>query len=192
MRWPFSFFGRGAATKGGEAPRTGPTRREWASLPAIQRTIGEAKLTAPTAAFVHSLAGTGDPGLSLERLGHHVSADGPSGLVSGLTRVETYARSADLVDRPRSRREPAIQRRLFDTDEMDITPSIEAHAEHDSAPEPAMTSYAADEPVPLRSPLTRLADDDATAVLHLARPRPVQEASEALAQGHESSASATE
>lgn len=193
MRWPFSFLGRGGATKGGQSEQAGSPRREWASLPAIQRTFGEAHLTAPTAAFVHSLAGTGDPGLSLGRLGHHVSLDGPPGLVSGLTRVETNGRSADLVDRPRPRREPTIQRRLFDAEETDISPSVETHAEPESAVEPAMMSYAlVDEPVQQLSPLTRLADVDATAVHRMVLPRPLQEAREGPAQGDASMAPAIE
>src|SRR6266851_4696983 len=111
MRWPF-FFGRAAAAKGPQTPEARPTRREWASLPVIQRVGGEPELTAATAAFVHSLAGTHDPDLSVEPLGHHVSLEGPSGLVTGLARsVDTYSPSSEMVGRPRPRRDTTVQPR---------------------------------------------------------------------------------
>src|SRR5215510_13567154 len=105
MRWPF-FFGRASGAKGSPEPPSRMPLREWASLPAIQRVVGQPRLTAPTAAFVESLAGSHEPDLSLEPLGHHVSLEAPAGLVTGLTRnVETYAASSQLVGRPKPRRE---------------------------------------------------------------------------------------
>src|SRR2546430_10083584 len=125
MRWP-SFFGRAAAEKGPRTPEARPTGREWASLPAIQRAVGEPELTAPTAAFVGSLAGTHDPDLSLEPLGHNVSLDGPSGLVIGLVRsVDTYSPSSELVGRPRARRDTTVQRRIVDAEETSAPAAVE-------------------------------------------------------------------
>jgi hypothetical protein len=173
MRWPF-FFGRTSAAEGSQAPEVRSSGREWASLPAIQRVVGEPQLTAPTAAFVDSLAGTHDPDLSLEPLGHHVSLEGPSGLVGGLARsVETYAPSSELVGRPRPRREATVQRRTFSAEEaMAPPPLIEGDAE--PGPAQVLLSFGAiDELVQVAAPLTRLAEADASAVLRLAMPRSV-------------------
>src|SRR6266852_9013794 len=171
MRWPF-FFGRDAAAKGPPTPQARPTPREWASLPAIQRAVGEPELTAATAAFVHSLAGTHDPDLSLEPLCHGVSLEGPSCLVTGLARsVDTYSPSSELVGRPRSQRDMAVQRRILAAEETSAPGAVE-DALADPLPDPAMMSFAAiDEPVRVGPPFTRLADPEASAVLRLATPR---------------------
>ena len=193
MRWPFSFFGRSAPANGSQAHEAASPRREWALLPAIQRTVGETHLTAPAAAFVGSLAGTHDPGLSLEPLGHHVSLDGPSGLVTGLARVETYAHAAELVDRPRSRREPTVQRRFLAGESADVPSPDEAHSEPDPASEPVRTSYAVDdEPGNVRPPLTRLADSDASALQLVSQPRSAAAVTEAPIRGEASSTAVTE
>ena len=102
MRWPFHFGRREVAEKATAAPSA---RREWASLPPIQRVIGEPVLTAPTSEFVDSLAGAHEPDLGLEPLGHHVSLDGPHGLVVARS-IETYAPSTQMVNRPRPRQMP--------------------------------------------------------------------------------------
>src|SRR5207248_52705 len=154
MRWP-SFFGRAAAEKGPRTHDARPTGREWASLPAIQRAVGEPELTAPTAAFVGSLAGTHDPDLSLEPLGHNVSLDGPSGLVIGLVRgVDTYSPSSELVGRPRARRDTTVQRRIVDAEETSAPAAVE-HAGADPLPEPEVLSFAAiDGPEPAAALVT--------------------------------------
>lgn len=174
MRWPF-FFGRSSAVNRSGAPEPRPAIRDWASLPAIQRAFGEVQLTAPTAAFVTSLAGMHDPDLSLEPLGHHVSLDGPSGLVSGLARtVETYAPSHELVARPRPRRDAPVQRSIFPSDEGgEMTSAAEDVIDlAASVPPPVMSFPVIDQPVRTRTPLTSLSDRQATAVMGLAMPRP--------------------
>jgi hypothetical protein len=175
MRWPF-LFGRGSAAKDSHAPEPRASIRDWASLPAIQRAVGELQLTAPPAPFVQSLAGTREPDLSLEPLGHHVSLEGPSGLVTGLARyVETYAPSSDLVGRPRPRREAPVQRRMSSTEESIVASADgDDEAEGELAAVPVPTSFPViDEAVPPRAALTRLADADAAAVLALSIPRPM-------------------
>ncbi len=177
MRWPFHFGRRAVGDGAGAAqPAEPPRRREWASLPAIQRAIGEAPLMAGTPEFVDSLAGSRDPDLSLEILGHHVSMDAPHGLVSGIARpIETYAQSTELFGRPRKR---------------DAAPSV-ARAIEEPAPseggEPLESVESPDEPLPalpLRPltavdaatltsagrPLTRLADADRATVAALVAP----------------------
>jgi hypothetical protein len=173
MRWPF-FFGRAAAAKGPQTPGPRPMRREWASLPVIQRAGGEPELTAATAAFVRSLAGTHDPDLSLEPLGHHISLEGPSGLVTGLARsVDTYSPSSEMVGRPRPRRDTTVQARILAAEDSSATAAVE-YALGDQLTDPAMMSFAAiDEPVQVGKPLTRMADPEASAVLGFAMPRSV-------------------
>jgi hypothetical protein len=176
MRWPF-FFGRGSAAKPSGGPEPRPPVRDWASMPALQRAVGEPHLTAPTADFVRSLAGTHDPDLSLEALGHHVSLDAAGGLVTGLTRtVETYSPSHELVARPRPRRERPVQRRMFASDETDGGLSAPEAAETEVAPEPATMAFTIiDEPLRASAPLTRLSDPEASSVVRLATPRPTVE-----------------
>lgn len=171
MRWPF-LFGRASAANGSQKAPAPTALREWASLPAIQRVLGEPQLTAASSEFVHSLAGTRDPDLSLEPLGHHVSLEAPSGLVSGIARhVETYAPSNELVGRPRPRGEAAVQRRFGTSDEAAVGPAAEG--ERELEPERvAMTFAAIDEPVPVHAPLTRMAEPEADTVLSLASRRP--------------------
>lgn len=174
MRWPF-FFGRSSAVNRSGAPEPRPAIRDWASLPVIQRAFGDAQLTAPTAAFVTSLAGMQDPDLSLEPLGHHVSLDGPSGHVSGLTRtVETYAPSHELVTRPAPRREAPVQRSISRTADGGAAPSeVNDLIDVDDAVQPPMMSFPViDQPVQTRTPLTSLSDRQATAVVGLVMPRP--------------------
>lgn len=174
MRWP-NFFGRGSAATGARGAEPRRPVREWASLPALQRVVGEPELTAPTAAFVHSLAGTHDPELSLEPLGHHVSLEGPAGLVTGLARnVETYAASSELIGRPAPRREARVQRRASGSDNASVELSTaDETAEADAPTEPVLMSFTViDGPVQFRAPLTRMADPDASALLRLAMPRP--------------------
>ena len=81
MRWPFH-FGKAARADGNAAPQPAAPaqRRDWASLAPIQRAIGDPPLTAPSLEFSRSLAGSEEPALSLETLGHHSSPDGPLGL----------------------------------------------------------------------------------------------------------------
>ena len=173
MRWPF-LFGRASVAKGLPKSQAPVPVREWASLPPIQRVVGEPRLTAPTTEFLDSLAGTHEPDTALAPLGHLVSLEGPSGLVGGLTRhVEVYAPSHELVGRPTPRREATAQRRLSSAEEAAVEPASDVEPEPE--PEPSTMTFAAiDEPVPHRAPLTRMTDSGADAVLRLAMPRPAQ------------------
>ncbi len=56
----------------------------WRSLPPVQRSIGDAPLTAPAVAFGRELAGLRPPDPILRPLAHALAADGPAGLVSGI------------------------------------------------------------------------------------------------------------
>ena len=157
MRWPF-LFGRASVEQGLPKPQSRAPVREWAALPAIQRVLGEPQLTASTSDFVRSLAGTHDPALSLEPLGHHVSPEAPPGLVTGIARtVDVYAPSGALIARPRPRRAAAVQATTSSPGER-AEPTVEAE------PIP-MTFAAIDEPVHIGAPLTRMADPEADTVL---------------------------
>ena len=109
MRWPFMNWLRGApgrddpapgAPEGAPAapagglsaqPDPGPGPRAesrpaaWRDLAPVQRTVGAAPLTAPSAAFARDLASRRAPDPILVPLGHDVTSDGPAGLVSGIT-----------------------------------------------------------------------------------------------------------
>ena len=175
MRWPF-FFRRDSAAKGSSAPRERAPINDWASIPPIQRTVPQAQLTAATAEFIESLAGTHDPDISLAPLGHEVRLDAPSGIVTGLTRhVETYAASGELVARPRPRRDAAVQRRTFGAEESGPSQPVADGAEFEPAEEPVMTRFAViDEPVRAHVPMTHLTGHEAHEVLQHAMPRPAQ------------------
>ncbi len=130
MRWPFSLLFRGepAAPAAGPAAGTGapgsspaaasaggvPARpAAWRGLPAVQRTMGEAPLTAPALPFGRALAGRRPADLALRPLAHDVAADGPAGLVSGIATPLTTAppsTPARAGHAPQPAR-PAVQRR---------------------------------------------------------------------------------
>ena len=102
MRWPFANWLRGApggddpspsANIGagsagtpdpGPSPRAAARPAAWRDAPPLQRAVGEAPLTAPSAAFVRDLAGRRTPEPMLVPLGHDLTADGPAGMVSGI------------------------------------------------------------------------------------------------------------
>ena len=102
MRWPFVNWLRAAPGRddpspdASEAARTaadpdpGPDPRivarpaAWRDLPPLQRAVGAAPLTAPSAVFARDLAGRRAPDPMLGPLGHDITADGPAGLVSGI------------------------------------------------------------------------------------------------------------
>ncbi|HYN47966.1 MAG TPA: hypothetical protein VER83_03820, partial [Candidatus Nanopelagicales bacterium] len=132
MRWPFSLLFRGdrdasaaadAGVAGSGAPGAGPGSdpaadapsrpAAWPSLPPVQRTIGDAPLTAPAVPFGRELAGLRPPERFLRPLAHDIAADGPAGLVSGIatplvTRGAPPAAPADHVELPPPR---GVQRR---------------------------------------------------------------------------------
>ncbi len=126
MRWPFSSWLRGASGRDDPAPGAdadapsaerdaapGPSvrgpgaearRAAWRDLPAVQRTVGAAPLTAPSTAFARDLASRDAPDPILRPLGHDVTADGPAGLVSGIA-VPLVQRALAV---PGSRATPAL------------------------------------------------------------------------------------
>jgi hypothetical protein len=111
MRWPFNFrkASPGEGPTGAE-PAPPPRRRDWESLQPIQRAYTPLELTAPSAEFAHSLAGSTEPAVSLEPLGHLRSPEGPSGLIVGLAGpVQTYSDTTELVGRPRPKSESIAQ-----------------------------------------------------------------------------------
>lgn len=172
MRWPFHFGRSAVAEKASAAERPAPPRRDWASLPPIQRAGGDPQLTAPTAQFVDSLAGSHDPDLSLEPLGHHVSLDAPHGLVAGVARsFQTYSPSTELVGRPRRAAPAAIVQRQPDASvAAETDQAIEpVDATEESAPLIPLRELATVEAVvPSERPLVRLADADRAAVMPIA------------------------
>ena len=122
MRWPLSLLFRGdrdapppgdaAAMRPVEpgttaAPEAGVPSRPavWRSLPPIQRSVGDAPLTARTVPFGRELAGLRSPDPILRPLAHDLAADGPAGLVSGIAtplvaRGAPAAAPADHADLP--------------------------------------------------------------------------------------------
>src|SRR6266700_3472732 len=152
MRWPFHVGSRADAV-----PVAPSRRRDWASLPPIQRTIAEPALTAPTPEFIDSLAGAHEADLSLQPLGHHVSLDAPHGLVVARS-VETYAPSTQMVGRPRTRHVPV----LYEIDGRAEAESIASEATETTAEQPQvlpLRSVKVIEPVAnTPRPLTRLTE----------------------------------
>ena len=162
MRWPFH-FGRRAV--GEKAPAAAPQRRDWASLPPTQRSIGELALTAATPEFVDSLAGAHDPDLSLQPLGHHVSLDAPRGLVVARS-VESYTPSTPMIDRPRPRQAQLARGEVDEAAGEEAVLPVEVLEASDplSATEP-LRSLPAVEPVAASAvPLTRLSQADTALV----------------------------
>ena len=169
MRWPFHF---GRSPDGGKAraQEPAPRRRDWESLPPIQRAVADPELTAPTMDFVESLAGSHDPATSLEPLGHHVSIEAPHGLVSGIaTAARSYSSSIEMIGRPRRGRQGPTAQRSVD----EAQPALElggiADSEEAVEPMPPVRDLPPVEPAaPSPKPLTRLAESDRSAVLSLA------------------------
>lgn len=140
MRWPLPNWLRGVAgrddpslgradgARAAPGPDPGPIpgpdrdagRVAWRELPPVQRAVGAAPLTAPSAEFARGLAGRRVPDLMLAPLGHDVTADGPAGLVSGIAMplVQRAAVSADpgsfaaVPPVARGRARPTAQRLL--------------------------------------------------------------------------------
>lgn len=79
-------------------------RADWKSVPAIQRAIGEHPLTAPGDVFAGELATRHDPSVVSRTLGHHVSADAPSGLVLAVGSTSTRSDGPSMTTRPRLQR----------------------------------------------------------------------------------------
>lgn len=130
MRWPFHFGKAAGAESAAASEPAAPTRRrDWESLAPIQRAVGDAPLTAASLEFSQALAGSEAPPLSLEKLGHHRSPDGPDGLVIGLADpIATYAPSTPLKVAPRRRAETpvSVQARGNDFDSAEVAGPVAA------------------------------------------------------------------
>ncbi len=136
-------------------PDPGAGRTAWRDLPPLQRAVGAAPLTAPSAEFARDLAGRRAPDLMVAPLGHDVTADGPAGLVSGIA-VPLVQRAAVNAD-PRSsvaappatrgRHRPTAQRGLTTTATLPSSGAVTDPAGM-AAPEPptdgAISAAAAD------------------------------------------------
>jgi hypothetical protein len=102
--WPFRRKEQAPAPSGPQ-PRPAPMiRRDWASLPAIQRLIGNHPLTAPSDRFSDDLATHHDPSVSRDQMGHQVSAEAPPGLVLALATPTTRSDGPAMIPRPRAQR----------------------------------------------------------------------------------------
>ena len=112
MRWSWPFARRPnlPATSGdspvpAEARDAGPRPTgAWTSLPPIQRTVGDARLTAPAAPFLRAVPGTRQLPQFLQPLGHEASAMAPAGLVVARSRPRGGPAPGPLVE------SPAVQR----------------------------------------------------------------------------------
>src|SRR6266536_3546641 len=85
--WPFR------RREGDSTSNLGPDQRrslrggppnDWASLPPIQRTIQAAPLVVGTRSFEAILASWKGPAVALEPLGHNVTLEAPSGIITGI------------------------------------------------------------------------------------------------------------
>lgn len=87
MRWSWPFARRPNLPAAGSNALPVAARQDagavgaWTSLPPIQRTVGDARLTAPAAPFLSAVPGTRQLPQFLQPLGHDASPSGPLGLV---------------------------------------------------------------------------------------------------------------
>ena len=168
MRWPFH-FGRSPDAGKARAQESAARRRDWESLPPIQRAVADPELTAPTMDFVESLAGSHDPATSIEPLGHHVSIEAPHGLVSGIVATNSYSPSIEMIGRPRRGRQGLTAQRSIDETQPVLEPGGTAESEDAVEPmAPVRDLPPVEAAAASPKPLTRLAESDRTAVLSLA------------------------
>ena len=122
-------------------PADAPATGAWASLPAIQRTVGAVPLVAPTAGFLGDVPGTRPLPPIVQPLGHESTPTAPSGLVAAhATPVATLTSSAPLPTRHVQRRTPGGPRAAADGW---AEPEVEVPS---GSPAPAL----APEPAPIR------------------------------------------
>jgi hypothetical protein len=186
MRWPFHFGkAAGAESKATPKPAAPPLRRDWASLAPIQRAVGEAPLTAASLEFGRSLAGSEEPALSLEPLGHHRSREGPQGLVTGIANpIQTYASTAELIGRPRRRSQAPVSVQALSQDVAGVAEAPAGSSDgFDEEPEPdlltrVLPAVAVGAP-PASMTASRLTDASRVEVGPL---RPIQRSPETAAQ----------
>ena len=99
--WPFKRKSEAPVARGPQPVPAPVIRRDWAALPAIQRTIGLHPLTAPSDRFSDDLATHHDPSVSSEQMGHQVSADAPAGMVLTVARsASTRSNGPAMIPRP--------------------------------------------------------------------------------------------
>ncbi|HSO93031.1 MAG TPA: hypothetical protein VLS53_00995, partial [Candidatus Dormibacteraeota bacterium] len=98
-------------------------RSDWKGMPALQRAIGEHPLTAPGEVFAGELATRHDPSVVSRTLGHHVSAEAPSGLVLAVGSTSTRSDGPTMTTRSPVQRRAASPADAVDTEESAASPS---------------------------------------------------------------------
>ena len=171
LPWPLSRLTGGAAPESGGAaadaapspPAQTPPTGAWTTLPAIQRSVGEAPLVAPAATFLAGVPGARPLPPIVEQLGHDVSPTAPAGIVAApARRVPSLTSNATLVRPPIQRRaaaDAADERPPTTTDEG--APDVVTSSPTSSAP-PIRTLGivpAGAEARPPERPLTTAAPD---------------------------------
>jgi hypothetical protein len=111
VRWSWPFARQPIApAPGGDSPplaarQEGGATGAWASLPPIQRTVGDARLTAPPAPFLQAVPGTRQLPHYLQPLGHEASPMAPAGLVVARLRPRSGPAPGPLVEAPAVQRQ---------------------------------------------------------------------------------------
>ena len=105
LPWPFRRSANPTSDRSSPAPQGAasppPPMREWASLPSIQRTIGDPPLVAPAAPFLARVPGAVPLPAIVGSLGHDLSWTAPAGLVAApLHPVAALTSDAALVRVP--------------------------------------------------------------------------------------------
>ena len=132
--WPFTRKLPPAASKGPAAMPAPMMRDDWKFQPPVQRAIGQHPLTAPSDEFARQLATHQDPSVVSRTLGHHVSMDGPAGLVLAIATPGRRQDGPAMVSRPR------VQRRAATIDATDLEFPEEAQDAAVSQPLPGPPS----------------------------------------------------
>jgi hypothetical protein len=148
--WPF----RRKTAADTASPAPAPViRRDWAALPAIQRTVGEHPLTAPSDRFSDDLATHHDPSVTSDQMGHQVSAEAPAGIVLTVARTaSTRSDGPAMIPRPR------VQRRAEDavTESGEWDGDVAAPAEARPTPVPAALQRIVPVERPVVTPMAAL------------------------------------
>ena len=155
--WPFGDRASTPAPAGGDHGRV--ARRDWATLPSIQRVVGPTRLTAESVTFARTLPGHRPLEVAIDSLGHLRSPEAPAGLLVARATATSYrAPSSGLLEllRPRSWLQPAGPQ------------AAETEAEVSLGPDPA-TGPPMEAEIPAPDPAPPVA-------MRMARVVPVQEA----------------
>lgn len=103
MRWSWPFARRPNPPAAGGDSSPAAARHDagetgaWASLPPIQRTVGDARLTAPAGPFLRAVPGTRQLPQFLQPLGHEANPMAPAGLVLARSRPRAAPAPGPLV-----------------------------------------------------------------------------------------------